>query len=116
VRKQKFLDRRGNAGPAIARVTVRAAAGSVRRNVRSIAGRPLHASVTLGKAFFPRIADVRRGEMKVIEERLSSSSEKFQSERQEWPFRMRIRIGPFFRRAYGTRVESPGGIAVESPT
>ena len=116
MRKQKFVDRRGNAGPAIARGTVRAAAGSVRRNVRSIAGRPLHASVTLGKAFFPRIADVRRGEMKVIEERLSSSSEKFQSERQEWPFRMRIRIGPFFRRACGTRVESPGGIAVEGST
>ncbi len=54
--------------------------------------------------------------MKVIEERLSSSSEKFKSERQEWPFRMRIRMGPFFPRARGTRVESPGGIAVEGST
>ena len=54
--------------------------------------------------------------MKVIEEHLSSSSEKFQSDRQNWPFRMRICIGAFFLRACGTRVESPGDIAVEGST
>lgn len=115
MRKQKFGDPRGNAGPAIARGTVRAAAGSARRNVR-ITGRPLSASVTLGKAFFPRITNVRRCEMKVIEEHLSSRSEKFQPERQNWPFRMRICIWAFFLRACGTRVESPGAIAVEGST
>ena len=115
MRKQKFGDPRGNAGPAIARGTVRAAAGSFRRNVR-IAGRLLYASVTLGKAFLQRIANVRRCEMKVIEERLSPSSENFQSERQKWPFRMRICIGAFFLRECGPRVESPGGVAVEGST
>jgi hypothetical protein len=54
--------------------------------------------------------------MKVIEEHLSSSSEKFQSERQNWPFRMRICRVAFFLRACGTRVESPGAIAVEGST
>ena len=108
MRKQKFGDPKGNARPAIARGTVRAAEGSFRRNVR-IAGRPLYASVTLGKAFLPRIA-------KVIEERLSPSSENFQSERQKWPFRMRICIGAFFPCACSARVESPGGIAVEGST
>ena len=115
MRKQKFGDPRGNAGPAIAPGTVRTAAGSVRRNVR-ITGRPLYASVILGKVFFPRIAKVRRCEMKVIEEHLSSSSRKFQSEGHNWPFRMRICIGAFFLRACGSRVESPGGIAVEGST
>ena len=115
MRKQKFVDPRGNAGPAIARGTVRAAVGSVRRNVR-ITGRPLYESVTPGKAFFPRIANVRRCEMKVIEEHLSSSSEKVQSDRQNWHFRMGIVIGAFFLRACGTHVEGPGGIAVEGST
>src|SRR5260370_32444756 len=72
--------------------------------------------VTLGKAFFPRMANVRRCEMKVIEEHLSSSSEKVQSDRQNWHFRMRIFIGSFFLRACGTHVESAGGIAVEGST
>jgi len=115
VRKQKFGDPTSNAGPAIARGTVRATPGSVRRNVR-ITRRPLYASVTLGKAFFPRMANVRRCEMKVIEEHLSSSSEKVQSDRQNWHFRMRIFMGSFFLRACGTHVESPGGIAVEGST
>jgi hypothetical protein len=114
VRKQKFGDPRGNSGPAIAPGTVRAAAGSVRRNVR-ITGRLLYASATLRKAFLPRIANVRRCEMKVIEERLSPSSENLQSKRQ-WPFRMPICIGAFFLRASGIRVESRGGIAVEGST
>ena len=54
--------------------------------------------------------------MKVIEERLSPSSENFQSERQKWPLRMRICIGAFFLRERGPRVESPGGVAVEGST
>jgi hypothetical protein len=112
---QKFGDPGGNAGPAMAPRTVRAAAGSVRRTVR-ITGRPLYAPVILGKAFLPRIANVRRCEMKVIEEHLSSSSEKLQSERQNWPFRMRICIGAFFLRPCSAHVESPGGIAVEGST
>ena len=115
MRKQKFGDPRSNAGPAIARGTVRATAGSVRRNVR-ITGRPLYASVTLGKAFFQRIAKVRRCEMKVIEEHLSSSSEQVQSGPQNWHFRMGIFIGVFFLRACGIRIESPGSIAVEGST
>jgi hypothetical protein len=115
VRKQKFGDPTSNAGPAIAHGTVRAAAGAVRRNVR-ITGRPLYASVILGKVFFPRIANVRRCEMKVIEEHLSSSPGNFESERQNWPLRMRTCIGAFFLRACGTRVESPGGISVEGST
>ncbi len=45
--------------------------------------------------------------------RISSSSENFHSERQNWPFLMPVWIGDFSPRACGTRVESPGSIADE---
>jgi hypothetical protein len=63
-----------------------------------------------------RSKEVQHFETRDAKSRSAAAQKKLQSERGNSPPGMPIYIGAFFPRARGTRVESPGGIAVEGST